>query len=115
MHSATKDLFPRPEKAQLIAVLQSHIGKANGISGHQIAFILGCAERVVRQLITEAREDGTAVCGHPATGYFIAETQAEIDETIAFLRARALHSLTLAAKLGDQAVADLIGQLRLPT
>lgn len=90
-------------------------GKANGVTAQALAFNLGCSERVVRQLITELREAGVALCGHPSTGYFIAETRAELEETCAFLRSRAMHSLVLEAKLRGMPLSDLVGQLHLPT
>lgn len=105
----------RPTKAQLLAFLQGFKGRAHGVTAQAIAFNLGCSERVVRQLITELREDGVAACGHPSTGYFIAETREEIEETCAFLRSRAMHSLVLEAKLRGMPLADLVGQLHLPT
>jgi hypothetical protein len=55
------------------------------------------------------------VCGHPATGYFIASNREELEETCQFLRSRAMHSLVLEAKLRGLPLADLVGQLRLKT
>jgi len=105
----------RPGKDQLLVILQRHIGRKSGVSAAYLSGALDCAERIVRDLVTELRSDGIAVCGHPATGYFIAETKEELEDTCAFLRSRAMHSLVLEAKLRQMPLADLVGQLRLPT
>lgn len=104
-----------PNKAHLAAYLQLHIGRNRGITAAAIAEALGCNERVVRLLVTELREDGVAVCGHPASGYFIAATPEELEETCEFLRSRAMHSLVLESRLRHVPLPDLIGQLRLKT
>lgn len=104
-----------PNKAHLAAYLQLHIGKDRGITAAAIACALGCNERVVRLLVTELREDGLAICGHPAQGYYVAATAEELEETLAFLRTRAMHSLVLEAKLRRVPLVDLLGQLKLPT
>src|SRR5688572_20112073 len=105
----------RPDKTALDVLLQAHIGRERGITAAAIAAVLGCPERTVRELVTELRSDGRAVCGHPADGYFMAATREELEETCAFLRARAMHSLVLEAKLRRMPLADLVGQLHLPT
>jgi biotin operon repressor len=105
----------RPNKAQLLALLQHRVGRANGVSVAYCAGALACSERVVRELVTELREDGIALCGHPSSGYFIAANKEELEETCAFLRSRAMHSLVLEARLRGMPLADLVGQLHLPT
>jgi biotin operon repressor len=105
----------RPNKTALHVVLEAHVGRDKGINAAQIAQILACPERTVRELVTELRMDGVAVCGHPADGYFIAATKEELEETCAFLRSRAMHSLQLLAKLRGMPLADLMGQLHLKT
>ena len=105
----------RPNKTDLQVLLERHIGRDRGITAAAIAATLGCPERVVRELVTELRQDGRAVCGHPADGYFIAATREELEETCAFLRSRAMHSLVLESKLRGMPLADLVGQLRLKT
>lgn len=105
----------RAGKHDLAAVLSRHIGKDNGVTATALAAALGTTPRAVRHLITELREDGTAVCGHPSSGYFIAANDAELQATCAFLRARAMHSLTLESKLNKIPLPDLLGQLKLPT
>ena len=107
--------MPRPTKTDLEVLLQGHIGRERGVTAEALAARLDCSRRHVRKLVTELREDGRALCGHPDAGYFIAATREEIEETCAFLRSRAMRSLVLEAKLRGLPLADLVGQLRLRT
>lgn len=75
------------------------IGSAHGQSVKTLAFLLDTTERAIRQLADELIEEGVPVCAHPATGYYIAETAAEVQSTYDFLRSRALHSLRKASLL----------------
>lgn len=102
-------------KHQLLALLSRHTGAANGIAVAAIARQLDTLPRSVRTLVSELRDDGIAVCAHPKTGYYIAQTAAELEQTCQFLRARALHSLALEARLRRVPLPDLIGQLHLRT
>ena len=112
-------MHARPSKTDLLAVLQSHRGRDRGVTAAYLAAVLNLplasGMRTVRDLVTELRNDSIAVCGHPASGYFIAETREELEETCQFLRSRAMHSLTLESKLRGLPLADLVGQLRLKT
>lgn len=99
----------------LLAVLQGHVGRKRGASVQLLAHRLDTTARHVRQLVTDLRNDGVAVCGHPHDGYYIAETPEELEQTCKFLRSRALHSLTLEAKLRKVPLADLLGQMKLKT
>lgn len=110
---------------QVLAVLSRHVGRANGVTMHNLALYVTrehldegereITERNVRKVISRLREDGHAICAHPRTGYFIAETAEELDECCAFLRSRAMTSLTLESKLRKIALPELLGQLRVPT
>ena len=99
----------------LLSVLSGHIGKERGISVKVLAEQLDCPQRAVRYLVTELRDDGVAVCGHPGAGYFIAANAEELEETCQFLRSRAMHSLHLEAQLRKMPLADLVGQMHLRT
>jgi biotin operon repressor len=101
--------------SQLLTTLSRHIGKGNGIGVKQLAQMHEIAERQVRHLISELRDDGQAVCGTPQDGYYIAATPEELQQTCEFLRNRAMHSLGLEAKLRRIPLPDLLGQLHLPT
>lgn len=99
----------------LLTSLQNHIGANNGISAEQLARQHACEKRHVRTLVSELRTAGIAVCGHPRTGYFIAATPEELEETCQFLRSRAMHSLQLESALRQVPLPDLLGQMRLRT
>jgi len=102
-------------KADLVMLLEAHIGRDRGVTAKAITEALQTTERTVRELVTELRLEGIAVCGTPTDGYFIAATAEELEETCAFLRSRAMHSLVLESKLRHVPLPDLIGQLRLKT
>lgn len=100
---------------QVLHALQQHIGHRYGIGARALAAQLDIGERTLRDYISRLRENGIAVCGTPDTGYYIAETRDELEQCCAFLRARAMHSLAIEAKLRGLPLADLVGQLKLPT
>lgn len=100
---------------RLLSILSRHIGKGNGISVKQLSELTGVPERRVRNLVTYLREEGNAICGTPQDGYFIAATPGELQETCKFLRDRAMHSLHLESRLSKIPLADLLGQLHVPT
>ncbi len=104
-----------PVADQVLAALTAHVGRAQGITAANLARVVDTSERRLRTCISQLREDGVAVCGHPKSGYFIAATAEELEESCQFLRSRALHSLALEARLRKITLPDLIGQLHLPT
>ena len=99
----------------LLQLLAGHIGRGNGAGVAQLAAGLQMSEREVRKLVVALRLDGVAVCGTPKSGYFIAATAEEMQETIEFLKHRALHTLTLASCMSKVPLPDLLGQLHVPT
>lgn len=98
---------------QLLMKLQQHAGAANGITAEALALALDSTPRQIRTLVSELRLEGTAICGHPRDGYYIAANEQEIEDTCKFLRSRAMHSLTLEARLRKVALPDLLGQMHL--
>lgn len=92
-----------------------HVGEANGIGASALARELGLGERQLRRVISAAREQGLALCGHPSTGYYIARTPEELKAAAAFLEHRAMHSLRLLAQMRRVSLPALLGQLQLPT
>lgn len=100
-------------KHDLMAAMLNHLGSENAISSRQLSIDLDITERKVRGLVTECRLEGFAICGHPKSGYFMARNQEELEETLKFLRHRALTSLKLASVLGNIPLGDLIGQLHI--
>lgn len=99
----------------LLTVLSRHQGRGSGIAVKVLATQLDITERQVRELVSDLRMSGHAICGHPRDGYYIAETAAEMEETCQFLRNRAMHSLTLESRLRNIPMPDLLGQLHVPT
>lgn len=99
----------------LLTVLSRHTGRGNGIAVKALAVELDITERQVRELVSDLRMSGHAVCGHPRDGYYIAETPEEMEETCQFLRNRAMHSLQLESRLRNIPMPDLLGQLHVPT
>lgn len=102
--------------ARLVAHMSAnHTGATNGVHGADLARALGMEIRLMRKVISQAREQGTAISGRPETGYFIASDAAELEECCAFLRSRAMHSLRIESRLRQIPLPDLLGQLHLPT
>lgn len=107
--------MPNNRRSFVLTILSRHIGSGNGIGMSELEQQLDMLPRQIRLCISDLRDDGHAICGTPAEGYYIAETAAELQHTCAFLRSRAMHSLVLESKLRKIPLADLIGQLHLPT
>jgi hypothetical protein len=105
-----------PQHPHYDAVLERlahhHIGAARGVRARDLAAAVGCPERELRHVVSQLREQGVAVCGTPASGYFVAATADELTATCEFLRARALQSLHLEACLRHLPLPVLLGQLR---
>lgn len=101
--------------ALVLTVLSRHIGKGNGIGVKELSRQADLNPRQVRHYISDLRDDGHAICGTPRDGYYIAASAAELQATCEFLHGRAMHSLTLEANLKRIPLADLLGQLHIPT
>lgn len=108
--------------SQVLTELSHHIGKDNGIHVRDlVARITGQLlvseqlERKVRQVVTDLRMEGHHVCAHPASGYFMAASADELNETCEFLYERAMTGLTQVSRMKQISLPDLRGQLHLPT
>jgi hypothetical protein len=106
--------------ADVVMVLAKHVGAEQGISAERLVMEITDSstpspggERKLRELIAELRRDGVRICGHPSTGYYLAATPDELNQTCSFLRSRALSSLQQEARLRNIALPELIGQLNL--
>lgn len=93
-------------KTQLLQILQRHVGKQRGIHVKHLAHQLAATERAARKLVAEARADGLPICGTPESGYYLASSQAELDETIAFMQSRVQSSLDQIACLRRAVLPD---------
>ncbi|HMN55606.1 MAG TPA: hypothetical protein PKE15_00030 [Ottowia sp.] len=101
-------------KTQLLNALARHQGADKGIAAKALAAELGVPMRQLRRLISRCRdEDGVAICGHPSTGYYMACSPEELQQSCAFLEHRALHSLRLLSRMKKVSLPDLLGQLKL--
>lgn len=98
---------------ELLNLLAFHQGRDRGISAADLARVAGIHERKLRSLISELRENGTAICATPETGYFLAVTPEELGESCKFLHDRAMHSLRRASQMQKISLPDLMGQLLL--
>ena len=111
------------DKSAVVAALSRHIGEERGVHIEPlVAEILGTserdpgAERRVRAIVSALREEGTAVCAHPAVGYFIAENDDEVRRYYTdWMMSRAMHTLRIISRVTKIAVPDLVGQLKLRT
>lgn len=103
-------------KHDVLAKLATHIGKRNPIGGEDLARQLGIPSRMLRKHITTLiNVDGIGICGHPATGYYIASSPDELENTINFHKGRALHELKKASSLSGLPLEELLGQMHLET
>jgi hypothetical protein len=109
-------------KDQVLAELGRHLGQAKGIHVKDLVMHLTgelatseAMERGVRKLVTELRLEGNPICAHPAHGYFLAETPAELEHTCNFLRSRALSSLVAYNRLKKISVNQLQRNLLEPS
>jgi hypothetical protein len=107
---------------QVLCELTHHKGKSKGV--HIRALVMRITgqlensehlERTVRKLVTDLRLEGHPICAHPATGYFLAETTEELEETCDFLRSRAMSSLKAESRLRQISIAELLGQFQRQT
>jgi GNAT superfamily N-acetyltransferase len=116
---AALPLWPKTRVEQIAALIQllatRHAGRERGIGAEALARTLGIHERLLRALVSQAREQGCAISATPETGYYVALTAAELEESCEFLRSRAMHSLRIEAQLRRIPLQDLLGQLHLPT
>ncbi len=71
------------------------------------------AQRQVRKAVEAMRREGKPICATPEGGYYLAESESELSETIAFLRARAMTSLTQIARLRRVSLPVLMGQMQI--
>ena len=113
--------MPEITPEHVLKVLSRHIGRTQGLHVGELVFELtytasnAALERQVREAVTALRIQGHHVCGHPATGYFIAAMPEDLDATCEFLYDRAMTSLKQVAAMKRVSLPDLRGQLRLPT
>lgn len=112
-------------KERALDVLQRHVGKANAITMARLAgAIQGCAvvpsaryeeTRLVRSIIVQLRREGHPICHHNGKGggYFWAANEAELADTAAWFRSRAMSAFRQEANLKRISLSELVEQLKL--
>ncbi|MBI2770024.1 MAG: hypothetical protein HYX47_10400 [Burkholderiales bacterium] len=105
-------------KAAVLAELQLHNGRDQGIHIRDLVAkitnsLLGgeAEERKVRKLIEELRREHHPICAHPDSGYYIAANAKELNETCAFLLARADTTVAQVAAMKNREAPDLYDAL----
>jgi len=79
------------KKKKLLEVFQKfHVGAGNACSINRLSVFLGINRSSVRNYLFELREGQIPLCSN-SNGYYLASTQEELDETIAFLSNRTLE------------------------
>lgn len=63
-------------------------GRDNAISRKSLVECTGLPDRSVRRLIAKARAEGHAIVGDPNGGYYLAETEDDINLLLGELRSR---------------------------
>lgn len=108
-----------------LAVLQRHVGKANAITMTRLTAAVQGGDvvpsqryeesRIVRSIISQLRADGHPIAHHNGRGggYFWAANEAELAETAAWFRARAMSAFRQEANLKRISLTELVEQLRL--
>lgn len=104
----------------VLFALAMHRGAANGVHARELVRgICGetssALERQLRDVIVVLRSRGEHLCGTPESGYYMADSEAELLTTTRFLYDRAMTSLSQVAAMRRVSLPDLRGQLRLPT
>jgi hypothetical protein len=109
-------------KEQVLAELQRHVGRENGIHGRDLVAQITnqvthqpALERAVRDFIVELRMDQHRVCGYPASGYYMAATQKEFDDTCVFLLERASTTVDQVAAMKGRISPDLYIEMGVPS
>ena len=64
------------------------VGRDNKISRQSLSICTGLPDRTVRRLISDARMRGIPIVGDPAGGYYMAETEADVNLLLAELASR---------------------------
>lgn len=105
-------------KAQVLDELQRHNGREQGIHIRDLvaritnSMLCGEAEeRKVRKLIEELRREKYPIFAHPDSGYYMAATPRELNETCAFLLARAETTVAQVAAMKNTEAPDIYAAL----
>lgn len=109
-------------RQRVLEALQNHIGMHNGVTAERLVFEVTqdhnarraeWGQRQLREIIVALRLEGHHVCAHPSSGYYIAASLEELDQTCRFLLMRSMTGLQQIAAMKRVALPDLAGQLRI--
>jgi len=97
-----------------------HAGRGNGVTAETLTMEIHgranpAAVRALRAAIEELRLGGEPVCGKPQTGYYYSDDPVDIQETIDFLRSRAMTTLVQLKPLKRRLARARRGQMTLFT
>lgn len=109
-------------KDQVLSELKLHVGRENGIHVRDLVARITnsiapapALERSVRDLIVELRMDQHQVCAYPASGYYMAATPQELNETCIFLLERASTTVDQVAAMKGRFAPDLYLEMGVPS
>ena len=106
---------PAPSELQIRLVnrMAQHLGRDKGISADALALALQISPRRLRRLISQTRLQGVAICGKPATGYYMPETADELAfvQNLVHYLAKAYRTPDAFPKLLDEGGRLLPGPL----
>jgi len=111
-------------KVRLYAALTRHIGEERALDMGQLYQEVYEREyhhkingtRALRKLITELRYEGVAigsVSSRNQGGYYLIRSGSELGDYIARLQRRGLKALSMAARIKNLSLPELLGQLRI--
>lgn len=105
-------------KEQVLQELQRHNGREQGIHIRDLVgritnsvLTSDAEERKVRKLIEELRREKYPICAHPDSGYYMATNARELNETCAFLLARAETTVAQVAAMKNTEAPDIYALL----
>ena len=111
--SSALQLLQAERASELRQLLSHRIGKANGIHLTGLINATLLSGRLIRKAIEALRMEGLHICGKPATGYYIAATPDELEETIVFMESRAVKSFRQIAAMKKVGLQALYQQMSL--
>lgn len=97
------ELNIKETSARVWMVLQAHRGRANAISQNNLAHEIGLGPRTAREVVKHLIEnEGRQICSayNAGGGYYLPETQDEIEETRRLLRSHAISIFKRCKALG---------------
>jgi hypothetical protein len=107
-----------PLETTVLRLLEDHRGKDGAVSRLDLVKRVNAiypfspiGERRVRQTIKHLREQHGAWIGSRGRGYFMAQTNDEVQSIYGYYRGRALSELVSAAKILKKSLPELLGQL----